>query len=127
MQEIITDKLTLESMKNMSIDQIVDLYKRGYIIDNSSQIEGLPDNPETSRRLIRYGFMDDTVSNYPIPPSVYERWDRQKKYGFTGQESERLQSLQGVSVSSDALLLIGIGALIYLYIKKDRKIMSSIV
>ncbi len=118
MQEIITDKLTLESMKDMSIDQIVDLYKRGYTIDDSSQIEGLPDTPETSSRLIRYGFMDNAIPNYPIPPGIHERWNRQRRYGFTGQESQQLQSLQGVSISSDALLLIGIGVLAYLYIKK---------
>lgn len=119
MQEIMTDNIIkLESMKNMSIDQIVDMDKRGYIIENSSQIEGLPDSPETSERLKKYAFMDNTVSDYPIPPGTYERWERQKKYGFTGQESQSFQNLQGISFSNGALLLIGIGILAYLYVKK---------
>lgn len=144
MQETTTDKIIkLESMKDMSIDQIVDLYKRGHILESSSQIEGLPDSPQTSARLIRYGFMnnssqieglaedpgapvrkrkygfmDDDAPSYPIPPEFYERWNRDKRYGFTGQESQSFQNLQGISASSDAILLIGIGALAYLYIKR---------
>ncbi len=169
MQETTTDKvIKLESMKDMSIDQIVDLYKRGHILenysqieglpdspqtsarlirygfmnnssqieglsedpdapvrkrkygfmDNSSQIEGLPDSPQTSERLIRYGFMDDDAPSYPIPPEFYERWNRDKRYGFTGQESQSFQNLQGISASSDTILLIGIGVLAYLYIRR---------
>ncbi len=136
--------IKLESMKDMSIDQIVYLYKEGYIIENSSQIEELDElkdserqrkyrfmrntsvnklpfehtPPETYKRESKYAFMNDTTSDYPIPPSVQERWERQKRYGFTGQESQPLQSLQGISISSDALLLIGIGLVAYLYIKQ---------
>lgn len=70
--EITTYKIIkLESMKNMSIDQIVDLYKHGYKIEDTS----------------------------PISPII-----------ATAQG--------GVSISTGALLLIGIGILAYLYIKK---------
>jgi hypothetical protein len=140
MQEIMTNNvIKLESMKYMSIEQIVNMYKRGYIIENSSQIEGLPDSPESSERLRKYAFMDN-VSDYPIPPGTYERWERQKRYGFTGNEtippaiqerferqrkyaftgqgSESIQNLQGISFSDGALLLVGIGVLAYFYVKK---------
>lgn len=70
--EITTDKIIkLESMKNMSIDQIVDLYKESYKIEDTS----------------------------PTSPTI-----------ATAQG--------GVSISTGALLLIGIGILAYLYIKK---------
>lgn len=73
--EITTDKIIkLESMKNMSIDQIVDLYKDGYKIE-------------------------DTSPTSPTSPTI-----------ATAQG--------GVSISTGALLLIGIGILAYLYIKK---------
>ena len=70
--EITTDKIIkLESMKNMPIDQIVDLYKDGYKIEDTS----------------------------PTSPTI--------------------ATVQGgVSISTGALLLIGIGILAYLYIKK---------
>lgn len=70
--EITTYKIIkLESMKNMPIDQIVDLYKDGYKIEDTS----------------------------PTSPTI-----------VTAQG--------GVSISTGALLLIGIGILAYLYIKK---------
>lgn len=73
--EITTDKIIkLESMKNMPIDQIVDLYKDGYKIE-------------------------DTSPTSPTSPTI-----------ATAQG--------GVSISAGALLLIGIGILAYLYIKK---------
>ncbi len=70
--EITTDKIIkLESMKSVSIDQIVDLYKDGYKIEDT----------------------------YPTSPTI--------------------ATVQGgVSISTGALLLIGIGILAYLYIKK---------
>ncbi len=61
--------IKLESMKHMSIDQIVQLYKYGYRIEHAS-------------------------------PTI--------------------ETAQGISISTSALLLIGIGVLAYLYMKKNR-------
>lgn len=61
--------IKLESMRHMSIDQIVQLYKYGYKIEDTS-------------------------------PTI--------------------ETAQGISISTSALLLIGIGALAYLYMKKNR-------
>lgn len=124
---MIDDKvIELESMKNMSIDQIVGLYKEGYTVGS------LPETPATSERQRKYGFMDVTALPFEnslpdvyererkygfmddtIPPGVVERWERQRKYGFTGQGSQ-----EGIVISTGALLLIGIGIAAYLYLKK---------
>ena len=63
--------IKLEKMKEMSIDQIIELYKNGYRIENAYQI---------------------------IPASTIETVSN------------------GITVSSDALLLVGIGVLAYLFI-----------
>ena len=69
--EMATDKIIkLELMRNMSIDQIVDLYKNGYKIEHTS-------------------------------PTI-------------------VTTQGGISISAGSLLLIGIGILAYLYIKKNK-------
>lgn len=74
MSEMVTDKvIKLESMANMPIDQIVNLYKEGYVI------EGLPEAPQTSYRQIRFGFMDN--------PDRQERYERQRRYGFAESDT----------------------------------------
>lgn len=133
--------INLEMMKNMSIDQIVELYKEGYTISPNTltletHTEGLPDAPATAERQRKYGFMDITALPFEntipdvfererkygfmdntIPPGVVERWERQRKYGFTGQGSQG-----GITITSGAILVgVGIIALFY-YMKSKGKI-----
>jgi len=100
--------INLESMQDMSIDQIVALYRDGYII------EGLPETAYTVHRQIKFGLMDE-----------------QKKYGFIGQESQGgientsptiMTAQDGIYISTGAILLgVGLIALFY-YLKSKGKI-----
>lgn len=67
--------LSLEEMKNMSIDDIVNLYRDGYMIE-------------------------ENVSN--LGPEIV--------------------SAQGITVSTGSLLLVGLGVLAYMFIRKSSPI-----
>lgn len=95
--------LTIDQMKGMSIDDIVRLYREGYRIEEAAY----PGVYEDENKIIPYsprgkfGFMVHT-SHTPE----------------TMSNKKILTAQNGLTISTGALLLVGIGAFLYLILKK---------
>lgn len=118
--------LTLDQMRGMSIDNITCLYRDGYRIEENLGYPGVyPDEnkiiPYSPRG--KFGFASDkiikleSIKNMSID-QIIELYKDGYRIEETLNPTQIKTAQNGITISSGALLLIGLGIFAYIVIKK---------